>query len=652
MRRVTKLGAVALIAVGAVGGSAAAVSAHSDHRDRGDYGHRANAIQHVLLISVDGMHQSDLDWYIANNPNSELAKLASGGAEFTNNHTSDPSDSDPGGTALMTGGNPRSTGVYYDVEYSHGTDEPSLIGGQPTGATCTPGQPPTGGDVIYDSPDDTLPAVPDFLHPNPSDPAYQTFPAFDENGSIFPGGVDTNPGAIMNLQFSLPGSPNPSLNSGNFPVDPETCKPIQPWDYLRDNTIFQVIQKAGMRTAWSDKHEVYTSFEGPGSNGQSIDDFFGPEIDSQAVEPDGTPYPSDTDWAHDDAATKQYDGYKVQAVINEINGYPHSGPNATGSNKVGTPAILGMNFQTVSVAEKVDSADTLVKNPDGTYSESPSDCFSATPTPDLNCRAGYYPGTTDPRPLLQHALDYVNNALQQMDAAIQANPATRGNTAIIITAKHGQSPLDPNQLERIKDGPIIDAINAAWTAAHPGSGKLIVAGTDDDLWQSYLSVKTQAAADFVKSYLWNHDALGVNYANTGASCPYPVPTTIPAGCTLVHHSGLAQIYAGKEAARFFGVPYSEPDYPDVFGRVQVGVVYTGGTKIAEHGGDNPGDRDVPLLVYAPGTVRPSSSDRWVETTQVAPTILSLLGLDPRALDAVRIEGTEVLPGIDRGRGGR
>ena len=81
------------------------------------------------------------------------------------------------------------------------------------------------------------------------------------------------------------------------------------------------------------------------------------------------------------------------------------------------------------------------------------------------------------------------------------------------------------------------------------------------------------------------------------------------GTESVPHSGLAQIYAGHEAADFFGVPYSDPRYPDVFGRVQVGVVYTGGTKIAEHGGDNPGDRDVPLVVYAPGAVRPGTSDR-------------------------------------------
>ena len=63
----------------------------------------------------------------------------------------------------------------------------------------------------------------------------------------------------------------------------------------------------------------------------------------------------------------------------------------------------------------------------------------------------------------------------------------------------------------------------------------------------------------------------------------------------------------------------------MFGRVQVGTVYTGGTKIAEHGGDNPGDREVPLLVYAPGMVSHSTVDSWVETTQVAPTILDLLG---------------------------
>ena len=51
---------------------------------------------------------------------------------------------------------------------------------------------------------------------------------------------------------------------------------------------------------------------------------------------------------------------------------------------------------------------------------------------------------------------------------------------------------------------------------------------------------------------------------------------------------------------------------------------------------------MPIVVYAPG-VKPQVSDHWVETTQIAPTIMHLLGLDPRALQAVQIQGTKVLP---------
>jgi arylsulfatase A-like enzyme len=83
----------------------------------------------------------------------------------------------------------------------------------------------------------------------------------------------------------------------------------------------------------------------------------------------------------------------------------------------------------------------------------------------------------------------------------------------------------------------------------------------------------------------------------------------------------------------------------VWGVVQVGVVYTGGTKIAEHGGANPADRDVPIVVYAPGVVEPGKYYPRVETTQIAPTILDLLGLNPNALEAVHLEGTQVLPGV-------
>jgi arylsulfatase A-like enzyme len=218
-----------------------------------------------------------------------------------------------------------------------------------------------------------------------------------------------------------------------------------------------------------------------------------------------------------------------------------------------------------------------------------------------------------------------------MANSIQAD-GEAGSTAIILTAKHGQSPLNKSQLQRIDDGPIIAGVNAAWAAKHPGSPTLVVQQADDDglLW--WLSNRSQAATNFVKNYLWTHTAPAVNYA----------------GQTItVQHSGLREIYAGNQAAAFFGVPFSDPHHPDVFAVSQVGTIYTTGSKIAEHGGDNPGDRDVPLIVYAPGIVQPSRSHQPVETTQIAPTILKLLGLNPRDLQAVRIEHTRVLPGIQR-----
>ncbi len=74
--------------------------------------------QHVLLLSVDGLHQSDLAWYIRTHPSSALAKLVRDGVEFTNAKTPVPSDSFPGMVGQVTGGNPSSTGIYYDDSWN------------------------------------------------------------------------------------------------------------------------------------------------------------------------------------------------------------------------------------------------------------------------------------------------------------------------------------------------------------------------------------------------------------------------------------------------------------------------------------------------------------------------------------------------------
>src|SRR6185437_7669749 len=181
-----------------------------------------------------------------------------------------------------------------------------------------------------------------------------------------------------------------------------------------------------------------------GSNGQSIDDLFSPEIDSQAVMPNGVPYAQDDDWAHIDAATKQYDGYNVQAV---------------------------------SGAQKVRSTPTTLIGPDanGNYTTS-------APEP---CGYHWVNGRLVPGPVLSSALNYVDAQLGRMVSQIHKD-GLAGSTTIIVTAKHGQSPQDPNKLITVPDGPIINTINAAWAQTHPNNTSLIVAGTDDDLWQSYL----------------------------------------------------------------------------------------------------------------------------------------------------------------------
>jgi hypothetical protein len=556
---VAALAAVAVVAV--VAALPAAGIAHpSAGHDHGRFGNHG-AVQHVLLISVDGLHQSDLRWYVRHHPDSELAWLEDRGAEYEHAQTPVPSDSDPGMTAQMTGGDPRTTGVYYDVEYNHALLE--------AGTTSCHGQ-PTGADVIYDSPDD-----------------------IDDTRLDAGQGLSGLPGGILNMTST----PQDLLNPATFPVDPATCKPISPSSYLKVNTIFNVVHDAGLRTAWSDKHPVYTSFNGPEGNG--IDDSFDPEIDSTALMPDGTPYPGNIAWTGDNAATMQYDSYKVRAILNEIDGFDHSG-----RTKVGVPALFGMNFQTVSTAEKLPTSDGLA--------------------------GGYVPGTHVPGPLLQRALTYIDQQL----AAMVAELRTRGvldSTAIILSAKHGQSPQDPNDLTRIDDGPIIDQINAGWAATHPGAPALVASATDDDAVMMWLSDRSPAATHFVRNYLLTHSATG---------------NTADGGSRTLSQSGLRQVFAGAAAARYFGVPVSDPRHPDVWGVVQHGVVYTGGKgKIAEHGGADPEDRDVPILVYAPRAVSPERVSRRLETTSIAPTALALLGLDPDALQAVRIQGTQVLPGV-------
>jgi hypothetical protein len=114
-------------------------------------------------------------------------------------------------------------------------------------------------------------------------------------------------------------------------------------------------------------------------------------------------------------------------------------------------------------------------------------------------------------------------------------------------------------------------------------------------------------------------------------------------------AGIGEIFYGSSLTTMFNAPglppHGDPRTPDILVQPNVGVIYsTSGAKQAEHGGFSHDDTNVIMLVSNP-SLDAKTVTTAVETAQVAPTILSALGLNPNGLDAVRIEGTQVLPGL-------
>src|SRR5262249_42732499 len=107
------------------------------------------------------------------------------------------------------------------------------------------------------------------------------------------------------------------------------------------------------------------------------------------------------------------------------------------------------------------------------------------------------------------------------------------------------------------------------------------------------------------------------------------------------------VLAGESLTLKFNDPLHDNRTPDVIVQPEYGTIYTGSAKKnAEHGGFSFGDTNVALIVsnprFAARTIKTP-----VATSQVAPTILHALGLEPDALEAVRIEHTQLLPGLGR-----
>jgi hypothetical protein len=547
-------------------------------------------IKHVLLISIDGMHAIDylncstgVAGVNGGNPYCKnLAALGTSGVNFLNAQTSRPSDSFPGLMALMTGGTPRTMGVNYDVAYDRALNPPQndtgngLLG---TGATCP--ATPSGTSTEYDE------------------------------------GININIPGINGQMFLNGGAP--TGDGGVNSIDPTrlvrdaSCKPVYPWNFVRDNTIYGVIHAAKGYTAWSDKHPSYSAVGGPTgtSSDSNLDDYFSPEINSDSANfatgatpslvlptcmssgkpalPDQLAVAADDDYTGSFQNIQCYDGLKANAVINEIKGMNHDG---TAKTKV--PTIFGMNFQAVSIGQKLIYQHGAVASG---YSEA----------------GGYLDADGTPSASLLQEIEFVDTEIGDMVNELKTKNLI-DSTLIIITAKHGQSPVDSSRY--VKDGS--DDPATLISTCLPDSELNQIGPTEDDVALLWLSSSCTATAEVAA-----------------------LESMSPPSNNI---AGIGQIFSGPGLNLFYDAGDSRA--PDILITPNIGVTYSNSKKKqAEHGGFAHDDTNVIMLISNPDFVS-STISIPVETAQVAPTVLEALRLNPDKLDAVQTEHTTVLPGLD------
>jgi hypothetical protein len=305
--------------------------------------------------------------------------------------------------------------------------------------------------------------------------------------------------------------------------------------------------------------------------------------------PDLTAVASSKSWTDSFANIQCYDSLKVQAILHEIDGLNHDGTKPRP-----VPSVFGMNFQAVSVGQKL--VETSVRQ-----------------------TGGYNDGAGTPSAPLLGEIQFVDASVGKMVNELKRRGLFE-QTAIIITAKHGQSPIDPKRVLRIPADNAADQPPSAILSPNDiGPGFPVAQALEDDISLLWLSDNSPSATVSAVA------ALEANAATIGANG--------------------GEIYYGHNLSLMFNDPSTDPRTPNVIVAPNVGVVYTGGKKkVAEHGGFAHDDTAVMMLVAHPGFAQ-TTINSPVETAQVAPTILQLLGLNPNNLIAVQQEGTQVLPGI-------
>jgi arylsulfatase A-like enzyme len=592
--------------------------------------------KHVLVISVDGLHNSDLNAASLQSSLTNIKRLQKQGITYANSFSAAPSDSFPGELNYITGADPGTTGVFYDKSYSRTLYAPGTTLAQIKAGTAKPGT-----DVEF---------------------AENVDATWAKGGTLT--GLDAS-GKAFDLS--------------QLPVD-SNGNPVYPNQYIKPgvNTIFDVASQAGLATAWSDKHPAaYTILAGPSSDPTkfdfksgkvgSINDYYSLEINAPVAidttkqgplsiskfgalvdQSTGTAF-SNTNPAiaanffndatkgnatlfkappagttaqqfSSYATTSTYDDYKVKAILNEIDGLDHSGTVNNGD----APALFGLNLQAVSVAEK-----------------EPGTLFNG----------GGFDSNGNARPDLVAAVNHVDQSVGLILDELKAK-GLDSSTLVVLTAKHGQNPTQDPTVG------LSSTFNGADGKAG-GDGNLTAIGAL--LVRNGIQIASERGGDTSSLiYLVNQadTAKAVALLNSTDPNKYSFDTTAdtvsdPSGKTLFSAEDFAAqgtVLSGQGLINAgLGDPTKNDRSPDIAVALNTGYFFGKATsKRSEHGGFTDQDTHVATIVgsaglptYAQGTV----IDSTVSTQQIAVTALKALGLDASKLTGAATDGTQALPGV-------